>query len=258
LVSVVVVGLFVLAYLSLTLGMQRRLMYPPPPHPGPAPQLPAGAETVWLGDTAGVEAWFLPPTTAVTVFPVIIFAHGNGELIDYWLAPVERLNEAGFGVMLVEYPGYGRSGGKPTQQLITDVMVEAFDFLSQHPDVDGERIVAHGRSLGGGAACALGARRPLAALVLESTFTRVAAMTPWFLPRALVLDPFDNLAVVASRAAPTLVLHGERDEVIPYAQGEALARAAGTVPVRMPCGHNDCPRPWPEVLRFLQEEGIVG
>ncbi len=57
--------------------------------------------------------------------------------------------------------------------------------------------------------------------------------------------------------APTLVLHGERDQVIAYSHGEALARAAGTPIVGMPCGHNDCPRPWSTVIRFLEEQGIV-
>ena len=245
------------AYVGVILGLQRSVIYPRPPHPGPAPALPVGSEIAWLGDAVQVEAWLLPPTPNEAPFPIVIFSHGNGELIDDWLAPVRPLNDAGLGVLLVEYPSYGRSGGRPTQDSITNTMVAAFDFLRQHPDVDGDRIVAYGRSLGGGAACALGSVRPVAALVLESTFTSVAAAGPWFLPRALVLDPFDNLAIASSRVAPTLVLHGERDSVIPYAHGEALARAAGTPLVRMPCGHNDCPRPWAAVLRFLQEHEIA-
>ena len=257
LTSAAVIALLGLAYVGVILGVQRGVMYPRLPHPGPAPALPVGAETAWLGDAAAVEAWLLRPAPTLAPFPVVIFSHGNGELIDDWLAPVGHLTEAGLGVLLVEYPSYGRSGGKATQESITDTMVAAFDFLLQQPDVDGARIVAYGRSLGGGAACALGAVRPVAALVLESTFTSVAAAGPWYLPRALVLDPFDNLAVAASRVAPTLVLHGELDQVIPYGHGEALACAAGTPIVRMPCGHNDCPRPWTAVLRFLEEQGIV-
>ena len=256
LVNGIVVALLVVAYLGVMLGVQRRVIYPGLPHPGPAPELPAGTETVWFGDGVGVEAWLLRPAEASAPFPVVIFSHGNGELIDHWVGPFAHFTEAGIGVLLVEYPGYGRSAGKPTQESITDTMVAAFDFLSQHPDVDGDRIVAYGRSLGGGGACALGALRPVAAVVLESTFTSVAAIAPWFLPRVLVLDPFDNLAAVGSSETPTLVLHGERDRVIPYAQGEALARAAGTPLIRMPCGHNDCPRPWPAVMRFLKEQGI--
>ena len=256
LTSVAAIALLGLAYLVGIVGLQRRVMYPRLAHPGPAPALPIGTETVWLGDATDVEAWLLRPASP-SPFPIVIFAHGNGELIDDWVGPFRDLTEAGLGVLLVEYPGYGRSGGRPTQRSITDVMVDAFDLLQQHVDVDGDRVVAYGRSLGGGAASALGAVRPVAALVLESTFTSVAAVAPWFLPRALVLDPFDNLAVAVERRAPTLVLHGERDSVIPFAHGEALAHAAAAPIVRMPCGHNDCPRPWPAILRFLGEHGIT-
>ena len=252
------IALAVLAYLGAALGLQRRVLYPRP-RPAAAPQLPAGAEQAWLGlehHEHTVEAWLLRPAAPATAFPLIIYTHGNGELIDEWVTPFARITEAGIGVLLVEYPGYGRSGGKPTQQSITAAILAAYDFARGHPDVDADRIVAYGRSLGGAAACVLAARRPLAALVLESTFTSTADVMPWFLPRALVLDPFDSLTVVAAGVAPTLVLHGAHDRVIPYAHAEALARAAGIAPVRMPCGHNDCPRPWSVVLRFLRRHGI--
>ncbi len=183
--------------------------------------------------------------------------HGNGELIDDHVRALAPLAAEGVGVLLVEYPGYGRSAGSPNQRSITAAVVAAFDYLSAQPRVDAERIVAYGRSIGGGAACALSAVRPVAALVLESTFTRLADLMPPFLPRVLMLDRFDNLAVVSAGDSPVLVLHGERDSVIPYAHGEALARAAGTTPVPMACGHNDCPTPLREIARFLREHGIL-
>ena len=162
------------------------------------------------------------------------------------------------GVLLIEYPGYGRSGGSPSQESITATMLSAHDFLTRQSDVDRDRLVAYGRSLGGGAACALMTRRPIAALVLESSFTSVPAMAARFaIPGALVVDRFDNLSVVESAEIPMLVLHGEHDRIIPVSHGEALARAAGTQLVRMPCGHNDCPRPWGAILKFLVEHGIV-
>lgn len=258
--------LAVVLVVSAAIGLQRRFMYPRPPLPASPPQLPAGSERLRLGPKDAVEAWLLRPaaptqptapatagTPAATPFPLIIYLHGNGELIDHWVAPFAAITTAGFGVLLVEYPGYGRSGGRPSRQSITATVIAAYDLARRHP----ARIVAYGRSLGGGAACALAVQRPLAALVLESTFTSVADLMPWFLPRAWVLDPFDNLPAVTSGAAPTLVLHGARDRVIPFAHAEKLARAAGTAPVRLPCGHNNCPRPWPAVLTFLRAQGIV-
>ena len=269
------------AYLGATLGLQRRVLYPRPPRPAAAPPLPAGAERVWLGRARDVEAWLLPPTGPVTAsptappvesparspteplpaplaaFPLIIYTHGNGELIDHWVEPFARITAAGLGVLLVEYPGYGRSGGRPNQRSISEATLAAYDFALTRAEVDAGRIVAYGRSLGGAAACILAANRPIAALVLESSFTRTADVLPRVLPPAWVLDPFDNLAVVATGVAPTLVLHGTRDRVIPASHGERLAQAAGTTAIPMPCGHNDCPRPWPAILGFLRRQGIV-
>ena len=250
-----VLGLFAVALAGAWMGLQRRVIYPRPQRPEP-PRLPAGTETVWLGQDEDVEAWFLAPAPSSSPFPVVMFMHGNGELIDDH-ADVLELTGEGFGVLLVEYPGYGRSGGSPNERSITAAVVAAFDYLSSQPRVDAGRIVAYGRSIGGGAACALAAVRPVAALVLESSFTRLADLMPPFVPRALMLDRFDNLAVVAAGGAPVLVLHGERDRIIPYAHGRALAQAAGTTPVRMACGHNDCPTPLRDVVRFLREHGIL-
>jgi len=251
-------------YLGAACGMQRQVLYPRPPA-GRTPQLQPPDAWVRPAGDGGPEAAFLPPRAAAatgagaeSAFPVVIFTHGNGELIDHWVGPFAQLRRAGIGVLLVEYPGYGRSPGAPTQASITRAVVDAYDFLLQQPGVDARRIVAWGRSLGGGAACALALERPLAALVLESTFTSVRAMAGRFgLPGPLVVDPFDNLAAVTSLDVPSLILHGEHDPLIPVEHGAALA-AAGTAPlVRMPCGHNDCRDSFVHVLDFLRARGIA-
>jgi len=243
-------------YLGGVWGLQRSVLYPRPPAPEVPEPLPPGGKLVWLGADRSTEAWLLRPSSPPP-HPVVVFTHGNGELIDHWLRPFRALTDAGLAVLLLEYPGYGRSGGSPSQESITAAAVAAYDFLAAEPGIDAGRIVAYGRSLGGGAACALALQRKLAALILESTFTSVRDMASRLgAPGSLVRDPFDNLAAVRALDLPMLVIHGERDGIVPVSHGEALAEAAGVELVRLPCGHNDCPRPWRAILAFLDANGL--
>ena len=264
--SLVKIGLFclvgVLGYLGLAFALQRAVLFPRPPRPdrSPAEGRP-DVDVTWLGTEGQVEAWYLMPSGAGSArpAPVVVFTHGNGELIDYWLDEFEIVRSWGVGVLLVEYPGYGRSGGSPSEATIARAMEAAFDYLAARPDVDSRRIVAYGRSVGGGAAGALVRRRPVAALVFESSFTSVRHMARRHgLFGPLVRDPFDNLGAVAAFEGPVLVIHGRDDRLIPPAHGRALAeRARHGELVMLECGHNDCRRPWPELRAFLERHGLL-
>jgi pimeloyl-ACP methyl ester carboxylesterase len=169
----------------------------------------------------------------------------------------------GIGVLLVEYPGYGRSQGAPSQASIGEALVAGYDAMLDHPHVDGERIVIFGRSVGGGAAASLAAQRPSAALILFSSFTSVGALAAGYgLPGLAVRDPFDALATVREYPGPLLILHGRRDHTIPYSHGLALHRAAqdGEL-VTLECGHNDCvadwDRFWQDLHPFLRRAGVA-
>lgn len=254
-------------------AFQRSLIY----HPtrAGAPHIPprvaaAGLARRWLPTPAGdVELWLMPGqgVSAAHPGPVVLFAHGNAELIDHWperLLPYHRL---GVSVCLVEYRGYGRSAGSPSQAAITADFVAAFDLLTTHPLVDPRRIVFHGRSLGGGVVMALVAQRPPAALVLESTFASLVAMAqgmgvPAWLGRWLVRDPYDSEATLRGYGGPTLIFHGEHDEVIPFAHGQRLHSARpGSRLIAMPCGHNDLPRDprayWLAITDHLRAAEII-
>jgi fermentation-respiration switch protein FrsA (DUF1100 family) len=225
-----------------------------------------GLEKMWLSTSNGkVEVWFLPPVPdqAEGPAPAVIFAHGNAELIDFWPQEFDNFNSFGMGLLLVEYPGYGRSEGAPSEASITEVFLAAYDTLVARKDVDPSRIVLFGRSLGGGAVCALAAQRPSAALILMSTFTSAKSFAPKFLiPGFLVKDPFDNLTSVTSYSGPVLIIHGRHDSIIPYKHGVALYHAAqrGEM-VTYDCQHNDCPPKWDTFWRdvelFLHNAGIL-
>jgi fermentation-respiration switch protein FrsA (DUF1100 family) len=123
--------------------------------------------------------------------------------------------------------------------------------------VDAERVIAYGRSLGGGAAAQLAARRPVAGLVLVSSFSSVRDFARRYLvPPGLVRDPFDTVRVLRDFEGPVLIFHGRRDATIPYRHAEALARAApGARLVSYDCAHNDCPPDfeahWDDVVALL-------
>jgi fermentation-respiration switch protein FrsA (DUF1100 family) len=258
-----IVGLAALAWVAWAAFVflaQRGMLYPGAGRDAPAgpPPIP-GLERLRLDiPGARVESWLLPAEpTPGDAGPALVHFHGNGELIDDWPHLVDGLRRRGWAVLLVEFPGYGRSSGKPTERSITEAALAAFDALAARPDVDPARIVAYGRSLGAGAACRLATRRPVAALALTSPFTSVRAFARGYLvPGFLTLDPFDNVAAVAAYDGPVLVSHGRFDDVIPYRHGVAVAAAArrGRL-VTMECAHNDCPPDmeahWADVAALL-------
>lgn len=256
--ALALVGLALIGLIVLT-TLQRRILFPrehvPPPPPGFAP--PPGLVRVDVEHPDGLsEGWFLPGdgVDANSPAPVVFFAHGNGELIDYAAPALEPYRRRGFSVALLEYRGYNRSGGEPSQEALTADLVAFYDRIMARPDTT--RALGHGRSLGGGVICALAAERSLDALVLESTFRSVRAMARRFmLPGFLVVDPFDSEAVVRTFVGPVLVLHGRRDEVVPYDHGAALAAAARDASlVDFDAGHNDLPagrRYWDAIDRLL-------
>ncbi len=254
-----IVAVVVLAWIAATWILQRAILFPKPPAALLSQATGRGdLEVIWL-DPDGVEAWYLPARNVDRSAPVLVFTHGNGELIDYWLEAFSGVPESGIGVLLVEYPGYGRSGGRPSERSIARTMAAAYDHLATRPEVDSNRIVAWGRSLGGAAACSLADQRDVAALILESTFTGVRPLArPFGLIGPLVRDPFENLPIVEAFEGPVLVLHGERDSIVPVAHGRALAQAALEAELHvLSCGHNDCLLPWPLIRSFLERQDLL-
>jgi hypothetical protein len=255
-------GILLALVILLIFFGQRSLIFPGSSAGDGGPEA-VGGERIWLeAGAARTEAWLLPARSGTTAGPLLVYAHGNGELIDHWAEAFEPARARGVSALLVEYPGYGRSGGAPSERSIRATMAAAFDHAVRRGFAP-ERIVGWGRSLGGGAVCALAHERPLAALVLESTFVSVVSMAermglPRILARLLVRDRFDNLGVLRVFAGPVLLLHGARDEVVPPAEAQALHEGVPSAEFHwMPCGHNDCARPWEPVLRFLAAQGML-
>lgn len=229
-----------------------------------------GLEKLWINSDQGkTEAWFIKPGQSVNQIqsnkpaPLLIFAHGNAEIIDFWVDEFKNVTDMGINVLLVEYPGYGRSDGIPSQTSITEAFIRVYDMIISRPDVDPEKIILMGRSLGGGAVCQVAANRPCAALILMSTFISTKSFSKkYFVPDFLMRDPFDNLEVIKNYPNPVLVIHGKKDEVIPFEHGKILAETASkSTRIEYMCGHNDCPPDWKnfwqDVKNFLNSAGII-
>ena len=248
------------AYCCFLFVMQRQIIFPRShiPYPSGAENVVPGLEKIWLSTHSGkFETWFMPPLNINPSGPVptkpapaVIFGHGNAELIDFCPEELKGFTRIGIGVLLIEYPGYGRSDGSPSQKSISHAFNAGYDYLVSRKDVDPNRIILFGRSLGGGAVCALASNRPSAALILQSTFTSARAFASRFLaPGFLLRDPFDNLSVVSTYTGPVLIIHGKYDDIIPLSHGKTLyKKVRNGKMIVYDCGHNDCP-PNQEVFR---------
>jgi pimeloyl-ACP methyl ester carboxylesterase len=236
--AVLYAGLCVLARLTF-----RKMLYPAPP---PRPFVAAGVPTIDLlelraSDGVAVHAAFVaPPPGARTV----VFFHGNGEQIADSVPLARDLAQRGFGVALVEYRGYGPSSGPtPTETGIYLDAEAVLDALAAR-GIAPAGVTLWGTSLGSGVAAEMARRGRGAALVLVTPYTSVPAVAsriaPFLPTRLCVADHFDTLAKAADIRVPTLVIHGDRDEVIPYDMGELLARTiVGARFISVPGGHHN-------------------
>lgn len=243
-------------YLALLWTQQRSMMFPGAGQVGASlAPMPERAARVGLATGFGqVEAVFITAPVGDTPLATLVYFHGNAESVAQNLRSFAQISDDGFHVLLVGYPGYGSNDGRPSRESLMQVARAGHDWLQQHPAVDPARIVAVGRSVGSGPATELAAERELAALVLLSPFTSVAAFARQFgAPAFLVRDRFDNLARFERFAGPILIFHGSHDEVIPYAHGQTLAAASPQARlVTLRCDHNDCPYFDPAFRRELQ------
>ncbi|HEY1693335.1 MAG TPA: alpha/beta hydrolase [Polyangiaceae bacterium] len=224
--------------------MYRRFVYPAPPMRA-AGAAGATGERLSLRASDGVPAtalWFAPPDGG----RVVAYFHGNGALADDEVPLALDLGRRGLGALLVEYRGYGASAkaAKPDEAGLYADAEAALDEAGRR-GVPRERIALWGTSLGTAVAAEMARRGRGSTLVLVSPFTSltdVAARTAWWLPVSWLLpDRYDTLGKAASIGIPTTIAHGDRDALVPFAMGEALARAiphATFVPVHG-AGHDD-------------------
>jgi fermentation-respiration switch protein FrsA (DUF1100 family) len=230
-------------------------------------QVGVSGEDVFLETEDGVRihGFWLPAPGATRA---ILFLHGNAGNASHRLPNAAEFVRLGASVLLLDYRGYGMSGGTPSEAGVMADARAGLSHLVEQRGVPGDRIVLFGRSLGGAVAVDLVQDRAVAGLILESTFTSLSDMAGGILPLAapFVRGRFDSKAKIARLRAPLLALHGDRDEIVPYRLGRALFEAAPepkAFETIAGAGHNDTievgGRPYFErIQRFLDEVAPIG
>ncbi len=176
-------------------------------------------EIIKLKSPDGVKLSALHLTNPVAKY-TILYAHGNAEDLGDIRQVLENLSKLGFNVFAYDYRGYGTSQGTPSEQNAYKDIDTAYNHLTQVLNVAPQYIIVYGRSVGGGSAVDLAARKQIAGLILESTFTstfRVKVPFP-----ILPFDRFSNIDKMDDIKSPVLIMHGKEDNVIPFWHSQQL------------------------------------
>jgi len=174
---------------------------------------------------------------------VVLYLHGNGGSLEGWFTHLEPFRRANFDLLMIDYRGYGKSSGAigSEAQLHADVRAAWVAIAAQYA---GRKRVWLGRSLGSGLAAQLATQMPPDLTILVSPYasmrTLASELYPW-VPSLLLRYPLDTAAVIARIPSPVLLLHGERDDLIPVAHSRALRPLHPRAELRViaGAGHND-------------------
>jgi uncharacterized protein len=208
-------------------------------------------------DGERLHGWWVPAQAATA--GQMLLCHGNGGNLSDRVPHIAHLTAAGFDVLAFDYRGYGRSSGRPSEPgTYRDARAARRALLER---VEPDRVLYLGESLGAAVALELAHEHPPAGLILQSPFTSIRDMARLhypIVPRALVPDAYPSLRLVRELDVPLLVLHGERDDIVPLFHGEELYEAA-TCPKRLvtfpDAGHNDLVgREWAEAIAAWARE----
>lgn len=218
----VICSLFLLV-LAIASPLQRALIYFPSlekPNPKEFHAEDMQVIQIPVADRLILSSWYKPPLDKMSV---ILYLHGNAGHIGYRMRLLRQFIDAGFGVLLLEYRGYGGNPGTPTESGFYQDGRAAMHFLQQQ-GIQDDKIVLYGESLGTGVATQLATEFSVCALILQSPYTTLTALARYhyfWLPLP-VLDKYDSLSRIQKIHAPLLVLHGKLDNVVPYTQGLIL------------------------------------
>ncbi|MBI3408891.1 MAG: alpha/beta hydrolase [Planctomycetes bacterium] len=252
-----VLRVFLCAYLGVILVLsflENRLVFRPSNAQEWAAPPSSEIQDVHLTSADGtkIHAWWCPCDEP----GAILYCHGNAGNLSHRGRSILKMRDLlNAGVLIFDYPGYGKSDGNPTEEGCYLAAEAAYDWLVGEMKIDPNQILLYGGSLGGGVAVHIASRRPHRALVLAKTFTSAPDVAgrayPWLPVHWVMRNRFDNLARIKECRQPVFIGHGTADRLIPFAQGRRLFEAANE-PKRF-CTLNGSGHDDPLPKEFFQE-----
>lgn len=193
-------------------------------------------------DDTQLHGWFIPNEEAEHV---LLFFHGNAGNISHRRESIEVFHRLGLNVFIIDYRGYGKSKGKPSEQGMYQDGIAAWRYLTEEKDFDADDVLIFGRSLGGAVAARLASQVEARGLILESTMSSAKEFSRAvfkILSRLVVIRyDFNTAQHLQSVNYPVLVLHSPDDEIMPFHLGEKVYQSANQPKqfVRMRGDHNN-------------------
>lgn len=209
--------------------MVKSMVYPAPAVPVQAPPDPFVSVSPTVQSGGEVDLWVLDPEDSADAVGTVLFFHGNGENLETLRLSgrFEAIRSLGCTAAALDYPGYGRSSGSPSEESLAEAADAALNWVVRNrPDAP---VFVCGWSLGAGVAAGLAKRHDelIQGLILLSPWTTLADVAgtrfPRFLVRMVLRDRYDSVEAVKQITTPVLVMHGTDDRVIPFSQGRQLA-----------------------------------
>ena len=199
---------------------------------------------VQSSDGLNIEGWYFSSENKEK--PIIVMFHGNAGHIAHRLFKLPKLIEAGYSVLLAEYRGYGGNPGKPSEEGLYKDARAYLDWLINEEGIQEEDIILHGESLGTGVAVQMATEYNVGGVVLESAYdsvVNVAKKTYFFVPvRLLMKDQYSSVEKITGMEAPLLMVHGQKDRIIPISFAKNLfdhALEPKKIVIIPEAGHND-------------------
>ncbi|BDS08205.1 hypothetical protein NT6N_32450 [Oceaniferula spumae] len=224
-----------LALLVVALGFSNKLLFQPPKS-----GYEIGQDDFLLIPRSNGDPVAMYYLEAKAGMPTLLWSHGNAEDIGYLNDRFNEFHARGYGILAYDYPGYGKSVGKPNEESCYDACRTAWEHLTQKLNIPSDQIIIYGQSVGSGPSVWLAEQKPCAGLMLVSPFVsafRAVTRIPLF-PG----DQFKNIKRIDKIQTPLLIVHGDQDQVISQWHGKKLYQHHGgpkTFIDIQGAGHND-------------------